>query len=185
MSIRNNDVQNNELFISRIETTDTISQFMEKCNRNFTNLIENNGGPIGSQGERGEQGAPTKPKVPIHAWKKGKEYETETSYDGKNFEIYVDDINEDLTNVKYQEGHLILLENAHVYILEVDNTVSNYSLKPRFLITLQLSYNQIGNSIFKISENEIEMSVKNCGLKITNEGIFIKKPNREWFELDV
>ena len=137
MSNRNNGVQNNELFISRIETTDTISQFMEKVNNNFSKLIENNGGPTGDKGDMGVQGAPTKPKVPIHVWKINEDYSTEISY-GEDFEIIGYG---DLADVKYQEGHLILLENAHVYKLEVDNTNSNFSLKPIFLIALQ-SYNQ-------------------------------------------
>lgn len=199
MSIRNNGVQNNELFISRIETTDTISQFMEKCNNNFSKIIESNGGPTGEKGDTGVQGVPTKPKVPIHVWKNGEYTETvsgDSDSDSEDFEISVNNEKVDLTNAKYQEGHLILLENAHVYILEVDNTVSDYTLKPRFLTALQLPYNQdgvinitngtiFGYSIFRITENTIEMSVQDYGLKITNEGIFIKKPNREWFELNV
>ena len=189
MSIRNNGVQNNKLSISRIETTDTISQFMDKCNNNFTKLIENNGGPIGTQGERGEQGVPTKPKVPIHVWKKGVEYITETKFEIPSKIENEDNIKVDLTDDKYQEGHLILLENANIYILKVDNTDSNFSLKPKFLISLQLHYNKdiiFGDSIFKISENEIEMSVQNYGLKISNEGIFIKKPNTNgWSILNI
>jgi hypothetical protein len=119
--------------------------------------------------------------------------------DSEDFEITVISENVDLTNAKYQEGHLILLENAHVYILEVDNTVSNYTLKPRFLIALQ-SYNQDDtilvengaifkandNTTLEISENNIIMSVQDYGLKISNEGIFIKKPNTNgWSILNI
>ena len=129
MSNRNNGVQNNELFISRIETTDTISQFMEKVNNNFSKLIENNGGPTGDKGDMGVQGAPTKPKVPIHVWKINEDYSTEISY-GEDFEIIGYG---DLADVKYQEGHLILLENAHVYKLGVDNN----TLTPKYIFTLQ------------------------------------------------
>lgn len=189
MGNRNIDVEKNKLSFQEITGSDTISKFMEKVNSNFNEIIKNNGGPIGTQGVKGEQGVPTKPKVPIHVWKKGVEYIKETKFEIPSKIENEDNIKVDLKNAKYQEGHLILLENAHVYILEVDNTDSNFSLKPKFLIALQLSYNQdgvtFGDSIFKISENEIEMSVKNCGLKITKEGIYIKKSNKEWFELNV
>ena len=193
MGNHNIDEQKNTLSFQEITYSDTISQFMEKVNNNFSKLIENNGGPIGNRGEDGVQGVPAKPKVPIHVWKNG-EYTETVSDDGdsEDFEISVNNEKVDLTDAKYQEGHLILLENAHVYILEVDNTVSNYTLKPRFLTALQLPYINItngtifGNSIFKISENTIEMSVQDYGLKITNKGIFIKKPNTDgWSILNI
>ena len=72
MSNRDINVLKNNLNSNRIEITDTISQFMEKCNNNFALIGEWGGGPEGSQGDRGEQGVPTKPKVPIHVWKEGK-----------------------------------------------------------------------------------------------------------------
>lgn len=128
MSIRNIDDQKNEL-LEKIEISDTISKFMDKCNKNFSSIVKWGGGPDGKQGEKGDIGIPTKPKVPIHVWVKGKEYIEE-----KNFTLTVSE-SEDLTNIKYQEGHLIMLENGHVYILEVDNT--SFKLNPKFIIALQ------------------------------------------------
>ena len=139
MSNRNNDVPKNGLSIDTIETSDTISQFMEKCNNNFFNLLQYGGGTKGDDGAKGDQGVPTKPKVPIHVWKEGDgeefQYEEEVST-SDGFEIR--NYSEDLTDAKYQEGHLIILENAHVYILE--NNGSDI-LRPKFLLALH-SYDQ-------------------------------------------
>ena len=138
MSTRDIEVLKTELLNNRIELSDTISQFMEKCNNNFSAIVEWGGGPTGTKGDEGDQGVPTKPKVPIHVWRKGPEYEynseAETLDPDEKFEI--SSWNEDLTNVKYQEGHLIMLENAHVYILEYE-TENNFNLRPKFILGLQ------------------------------------------------
>jgi hypothetical protein len=125
-----------ELLKNRIEISDTISQFMEKCNNNFSAIIEWGGGPTGAEGERGNQGVPTKPKVPIHVWREGVEYNIEST--PLNEDPSIDDWNEDLSDVKYQDGHLIMLKNGHVYILETDN--SSFNLKPKFILALS-TYN--------------------------------------------
>lgn len=130
MSVSNNDELKNKFLISEIEETDTLSQFMEKCNNNFSTIFRMGGGPDGVRGNKGDQGNPTKPKVPIHVWKKGVEYDYEKS-NTIGFEI--NECIEDLSDVKYQDGHLILLENAHLYQLELDN---NFNLKPKFIIEL-------------------------------------------------
>lgn len=130
MSVSNNDELKNKFLISEIEETDTLSQFMEKCNNNFSTIFRMGGGPDGVRGNKGDQGNPTKPKVPIHVWKKGVEYDYEKS-NTIGFEI--NECIEDLSDVKYQDGHLILLENAHLYQLELDN---NFNLKPKFIIKL-------------------------------------------------
>ncbi len=119
-----------KLSIDRIETSDTISEFMEKVNNNFTNILIHGGGPRGVEGDQGHQGVPTKPKVPIHVWIEGENYAIENKLNEREYEIIH---NEDLTNVKYQEGHLIMLQNAHVYKLE--NIDGN--LTPKFIIALQ------------------------------------------------
>ena len=136
MSTRDIEVLKTELLNNRIELSDTISQFMEKCNNNFSAIVEWGGGPTGTKGDEGDQGVPTKPKVPIHVWRKYIEYnsEAETLDPDEKFEI--SSWNEDLTNVKYQEGHLIMLENAHVYILEYE-TENNFNLRPKFILGLQ------------------------------------------------
>lgn len=135
-SNQNIDSLKNELWKNRIEITDTISQFMEKCNNNFTIISEWGGGPSGVKGDNGDPGFPTKPKVPIHIWRAGVEYAVERDNMIADEDIYVD-----LTDVKYQEGHLIILQNAHVYILELQsNTENEFSLKPKFVLALQ-SYN--------------------------------------------
>jgi hypothetical protein len=105
---------------------------MEKCNNNFSIISRLGGGPAGVQGEQGSQGIPAKPKVPIHVWVKGKEYKNETETETDKFELIYD---EDLTKEKYQVGHLIMIENAHVYILEEDG--ESNTLKPNFIIALQ------------------------------------------------
>lgn len=120
----------NTLSFQRIAGSDTISQFMEKVNNNFEKIIESNGGPAGVKGDDGDQGIPTKPKVPIHVWVEGENYAIENKLNEREYEVVH---NEDLTNVKYQEGHLIMLQNAHVYKLE--NIDGN--LTPKFMITLQ------------------------------------------------
>ena len=124
-----NDTGNVILSIDRIETSDTISQFMEKVNNNFTNILKHGGGPRGVEGDQGHQGVPTKPKVPIHVWVKGVDY-----YGENEDTCEIIDLSADLTDVKYQEGHLIILENAHVYILENN---SNFELTPKFIMALQ------------------------------------------------
>lgn len=131
MSNRDIDVLKNELLKNRIELSDTISQFMEKCNNNFTAIVEWGGGPAGTKGDNGDPGAPTKPKVPIHVWREGIEYTTELEPTTGEFEIV--SWHEDLKNVKYQDGHLIMLKNGHVYILETDN----FELKPKFILALK------------------------------------------------
>lgn len=121
--------------LQTISTSDTISQFMEKCNNNFSIIAKWGGGPDGAKGDDGDPGVPTKPKVPIHVWEKGKDYIDESGSLNEGYEIegYEDD---ELTDVKYQEGHLIILDNAHVYILETDNN----NLKPKYILALH-SYN--------------------------------------------
>lgn len=128
----NHDIERfkNELLTNKIELSDTISQFMEKCNNNFSAIIEWGGGPAGEKGDEGEPGIPTKPKVPIHIWRKGIEYDSE-NIDNDTFTICY---SVDLTDSKYQEGHLIMLKNAHVYILE---TNSEFKLTPKYIFTLQ------------------------------------------------
>ena len=123
----NSDINRIEL----ITPSDTLSQFMEKCNNNFSTLFEYGGGPTGAKGDEGDPGAPTKPKVPIHTWRLGVEYEYE---DEASNHIY--GIKEDLTDVKYQSGHLIMLKNGHVYILKA-NDEDNFNLKPEFALALQ------------------------------------------------
>lgn len=135
MSTRDINTLRDELLKNRIELSDTISQFMEKCNNNFSAIVEWGGNPDGTKGEKGDQGVPTKPKVPIHVWRIGEEYNNEAKSPDGGFEIY--DWNEDLSDVKYQEGHLIMLENANIYILESDN---NFNLKPKYIVSLN-SYN--------------------------------------------
>ena len=43
--------------IETITTSDNIKQFMDKCNRNFTSIVENGGGPRGATGQNGAPGA--------------------------------------------------------------------------------------------------------------------------------
>ena len=142
MSNRNIDVEKNKLSFQTITTSDTISQFMEKVNNNFKLIDSDNAGPAGVKGEKGDQGVPTKPKVPIHAWKKGVEYIKETEQKIENETIFEipstienkDNIKVDLKDSKYKEGHLIMLENGHVYILEL---TEDFTLNPKFLIAVQ------------------------------------------------
>ena len=131
------DKTKNSLSISTIESSDTISQFMEKCNNNFSTIFSMGGGPAGVQGEQGAQGVPTKPKVPIHVWRKGIDFE----YGGESSSIIegeyeINDIYEDLGDEKYQLGHLIMLQNGHVYILEPKNE-NSFDLTPKFIMALQ------------------------------------------------
>lgn len=122
----------------QINSSDTISQFMEKCNNNFSAISKFGGGPSGEKGDDGSQGVPTKPKVPIHVWKKGdeNEYDYETIIDENNEIFKLDTWNVNLEEDMYQEGHIIILENAHAYILKVDET-DDYKLKPQFICALK------------------------------------------------
>lgn len=137
MNTRDINELKNKILENRIELSDTLSQFMEKCNNNFSVIAQWGGGPVGEKGEEGDRGIPTKPKVPIHIWRNGIEYFGESTTQDGNFEInnYSE---EDLKNNKYQEGHLIFLENAHVYILDIDE--NNFTLKPKYMLALH-SYN--------------------------------------------
>jgi hypothetical protein len=120
--------------ISIISSSDTLTDFMNKCNDNFNALVEMGGGMKGADGEKGSPGSPTKPKVPIHVWRKGIEYDDEPSTADGGFEIT--NIHEDLENEKYQSGHLILLQNGHVYILE-PMAIDGFDLEPKFILALQ------------------------------------------------
>lgn len=120
--------------LATINTSDTISQFMEKVNNNFTTIMSMGGGPAGVEGEKGDPGAPTKPKVPIHVWVDGVEYYGEKQSSSTGY-YYIEYDNEILSDIKYQEGHIIMLQNAHVYRLELNN--ETYKLEPKFLIALQ------------------------------------------------
>ena len=204
MSTRNNDVPKNGLSISIIETSDTMSKFMEKCNKNFSNLLTYGGGTVGAQGETGEQGVPAKPKVPIHVWKKGEQYrdETTTSTGESIMDGYSD---EELQDVKYQEGHLIILENAHVYILEINE---EEKLEPKFILGLQ-SYDPIlianiidkdcievsnGINTLKLDAEGVEMSAiaettgntpnGRFGWRVNSTGIYYCNGGTDWVKWD-
>ena len=202
MSNRNNDVPKNGLSITKIETSDTISQFMEKCNNNFFNLLQYGGGTKGDDGAKGDQGVPTKPKVPIHVWKKGEQYsdETITSTGESIIDGYSDD---ELQDVKYQEGHLIILESAHIYILEINE--DDGKLKPKFILELQsCDPIQIVNTIdkdcievsdgintLKLDTDGVEMSAKTgnspdefYGWKVTSTGIYFCNGGTDWVKWD-
>lgn len=138
MGTRNIDTLKNELLKNRITISDTISQFMEKCNNNFSAIIEWGGGPAGEEGDDGKQGVPTKPKVPIHIWREGVEYKSETTTNNPDVPFEIREWYEDLSDPKYQDGHLIILKNGRVYILEIDNYTFN--LKPKYIISLS-TYN--------------------------------------------
>ena len=48
---------NTNINIETITTSDNIKQFMDKCNSNFTSIVENGGGPRGATGQNGAPGA--------------------------------------------------------------------------------------------------------------------------------
>ena len=150
MNIPNNEQKTPIPNIQTIELSDTLSKFVEKCNENFSAIAAKGGGPAGASGEKGDPGMPTKPKVPIHVWKKYVDYKEET----KDFQI--NNINVDLSNSKYQEGHLILLENGHVYILDIQN--NGTSLTPKYLLTLQYKINTLqSGSLNLLDRTEFEI----------------------------
>ena len=175
MSNRNND--ESKISITRIETSDTISQFMEKCNNNFSNLLAYGGGTVGAQGEHGDQGVPTKPKVPIHIWiQKSEEYDEEYHYiteeSTSNNEFEITSYTEDLSKAKYQEGHLIILQNAHVYSLENDGGV----LKPKFKLALQ-SYDK--NSVIDGKNAYVHIAYSNTPTPTSREDFVTDQQLRE------
>ena len=135
MSTTNIDEQK---IMQQISSSDTIKDFMEKCNNNFSIISKYGSGPEGKQGVEGSQGVPTKPKVPIHVWREGVEYDSETPLkDGDGY--IIDSWNVDLADSNYQEGHLIMLKNGHVYILKENEETK--LLNPNYIMGLQ-SYNQ-------------------------------------------
>ena len=134
MSIPNNEQINNLNKLTLIEPSDTLSTFVKKCNDNFTAISTWSGIPNGKQGTPGASGSPTKPKVPIHIWKIDEDYSEETEDKIEGFKIKT--VKTDLTKPIYQEGHLILLENGHVYKLVVAN---NNSLYPEYSLSLHFS----------------------------------------------
>ena len=117
----------------KIVYSDTMSSMCEKYNNNLEIIVEYGGGPEGPEGPDGPQGAPTKPKNPVHVWIEGEHYDSEIP-SGISHEII--GIMEDLSDVKYQEGHCIFLENGHVYVLET----IGYNLVPVYRVAMQ-SYN--------------------------------------------
>lgn len=48
---------NTNIKIETITTSDNIKQFMDKCNKNFTAIVDNGGGPRGATGKDGAPGA--------------------------------------------------------------------------------------------------------------------------------
>lgn len=57
---------NTNINIETITTSDNIKQFMDKCNNNFTAIVENGGGPRGATGKDGEPGATGKRGSTFH-----------------------------------------------------------------------------------------------------------------------
>ena len=57
---------NTNINIETITTSDNIKQFMDKCNRNFTSIVENGGGPRGATGQNGATGATGKRGSTFH-----------------------------------------------------------------------------------------------------------------------
>ena len=57
---------NTNINIETITTSDNIKQFMDKCNRNFTSIAENGGGPRGATGQNGAPGATGKRGSTFH-----------------------------------------------------------------------------------------------------------------------
>ena len=57
---------NTNINIETITTSDNIKQFMDKCNRNFTSIAENGGGPRGAAGQDGAMGATGKRGSTFH-----------------------------------------------------------------------------------------------------------------------
>ncbi len=57
---------NTNINIETITTSDNIKQFMDKCNNNFTAIVENGGGPRGATGKDGETGATGKRGSTFH-----------------------------------------------------------------------------------------------------------------------
>lgn len=57
---------NTNINIETITTSDNIKQFMDKCNNNFTAIVENGGGPRGAAGKDGEPGATGKRGSTFH-----------------------------------------------------------------------------------------------------------------------
>lgn len=160
--------------IQTIELSDTLSKFVEKCNNNFSEIAKKGGGPAGTSGEKGDPGMPTKPKVPIHVWKKGTEYkfEAEVIYND-NTSYSIPPMNliraDELSNDKYQEGHLILLENGHVYILEISK-LPETKLILNYLLTLQFDVNEKNlDDIVQTKISDIENKAKEVTTTIENK----------------
>ena len=59
-------ITNTNINIETITTSDNIKQFMDKCNRNFTSIVENGGGPRGATGQNGATGATGKRGSTFH-----------------------------------------------------------------------------------------------------------------------
>lgn len=57
---------NTNINIETITTSDNIKQFMDKCNKNFTAIVENGGGPRGATGQNGAPGATGKRGSTFH-----------------------------------------------------------------------------------------------------------------------
>ena len=57
---------NTNINIETITTSDNIKQFMDKCNNNFTAIVENGGGPRGATGQDGATGATGKRGSTFH-----------------------------------------------------------------------------------------------------------------------
>jgi hypothetical protein len=108
------DKLKNEL--QTIDLSDTLSDFVRKCNENFNTISALGGGPAGVEGNKGEQGVPAKPKVPIHVWREQEEYENESIY----FDEYIlNGIND------------IVINNIH----KITNIIIQYFMKDGTLLS--------------------------------------------------
>lgn len=117
--------------IQTITTSDTIKQFMEKCNDNFSSIVENGGGPMGKKGETGETGATGKRGNKFHL------VEIEGSDYSEEFPIEeAKELIKDLEDL--EDGDFVLFSNGYIcdVSLEEDGE-SSYSVIVNNLISIK------------------------------------------------
>lgn len=117
--------------IQTITTSDTIKQFMEKCNDNFSSIVENGGGPMGKKGETGETGATGKRGNKFHF------VEIEGSDYSEEFPIEeAEELIKDLEDL--EDGDFVLFSNGYIcdVSLEEDGE-SSYSVIVNNLISIK------------------------------------------------
>lgn len=118
MAIKKKDIND----MQQITPSDTIGEFMEKCNDNFTLLVGCGGGPRGAAGPAGRDGATGKRGNMIH-W---------VGTEGSDSDFDSSEATEDIVGIDVRDGDIVFFSNAFVgYVENVPDEEDERKYVPR------------------------------------------------------